>query len=90
MKTMIVHPQFTTAFLAGSGEVEFLRLEVAKPLVGQTVATLTMPGESLVSALVRRGKAMIPATDTRLEAGDLLHLAMLATAIPKLKRLVAH
>jgi trk system potassium uptake protein TrkA len=90
MKTMIVHPQFTTASVAGSGEVEFLKLEVAKPLVGQTVAALTMPGESLVSALVRRGKAMIPATDARLEAGDVLHLAVLTAAIPKLKKLVAH
>ena len=90
MKTMIVHPQFTTAAAAGSGEVEFLKLEVAKPLAGQTVASLTFPGESVVSALVRRGQAMIPSTDTRLEAGDILHMAVLTTAIPKLKKLVAH
>jgi len=89
MKTMIVHPQFITSATAGSGEVEFLKLEVAKPLVGQTVATLTLPGESVVSALVRHGQAMIPALDTRLEVGDVLHLAMLTTAIPKLKKLVA-
>jgi trk system potassium uptake protein TrkA len=90
MKTMIVHPQFTASATAGSGEVEFLKLEVSKPLAGQTVATLTSPGESLVSALVRHGQAMIPATDTRLEDGDVLYLAVTATAIPKLTKLVAH
>jgi trk system potassium uptake protein len=90
MKTMIVHPQFTTSATAGSGEVEFLKLEVAKPLAGQTVAALTSPGESVVSALVRHGQAMIPAIDTRLEVGDILYLAVTTTAIPKLTKLVAH
>jgi len=90
MKTMIAHPRLAKLAACGSGEVEFVTIEVPKALAGRTVQDLTIPGESLVSALVRRGQAMIPASDTRLEAEDELHVAIAVKAVPKLDKLLAH
>lgn len=90
MKTMIAHPQLVILSALGSGEVKFLQAEVAKPLAGRTVQDLTIPGESLVHAMVRRGQAMIPRADTRLEAGDVLHISVAARAVANLERLLTH
>lgn len=90
MKTMIANPKLASLATCGSGEVEFLRCEVPMALAGRTVRDLTLPGESHVGALVRRGQAMIPTTETPLEVGDVLHMAVAVTSIPKLERLLAH
>jgi len=90
MKAMIAHPQLVILSALGSGEVKFLQAEVTKPLVGRTVQDLTIPGESLVHAMVRRGQAMIPRADTRLEAGDVLHISVAVRAVANLERLLTH
>jgi trk system potassium uptake protein TrkA len=90
MKTMISHPRLAKLATCGSGEVEFITIQVPKGLAGRTVQDLTIPGESLVSALVRRGQASIPSADTRLEAEDELHVAVAAKALPKFDKLLAH
>jgi trk system potassium uptake protein TrkA len=90
MKTMISHPRLAKLAACGSGEVEFITIQVPKALAGRTVQDLIIPGESLVSALVRRGQASIPSADTRLEAEDELHVAVAAKALPKFDKLLAH
>ena len=90
MKMMIVHPPLASLSTCGSGEVQFLTVEVPSPLAGRTVQDLTLPGEALVGAVVRRGQAMIASTNTRLEAGDVLHITAAVSAIPKLEKLLAH
>jgi len=89
MKTMISHPRLAKLATCGSGEVEFITIQVPKGLAGRTVQDLIIPGESLVSALVRRGQASIPTADTRLEAEDELHVAVAAKALPKFDKLLA-
>jgi trk system potassium uptake protein TrkA len=89
MKTMISHPRLAKLATCGSGEVEFITIQVPKGLAGRTVQDLIIPGESLVSALVRRGQALIPTADTRLEAEDELHVAVAAKALPKFDKLLA-
>jgi trk system potassium uptake protein TrkA len=89
MKTMISHPRLAKLATCGSGEVEFITIQVPKGLAGRTVQDLIIPGESLVSALVRRGQALIPTADTRLEAEDELHVAVAAKALPKFGKLLA-
>jgi len=89
MKTMISHPRLAKLATCGSGEVEFITIQVPKGLAGRTVQDLIVPGESLVSALVRRGQASIPTADTRLEAEDELHVAVAAKALPKFDKLLA-
>jgi trk system potassium uptake protein len=89
MKTMIANPRLATLATCGSGEVEFLKVEVPRSLAGRIIRDLTLPGEATVGALVRRGQGMIPTLETRLEAGDVLHIAAAVAAIPKLEKLLA-
>jgi trk system potassium uptake protein TrkA len=89
MKTMIVHPPLASLSTCGSGEVQFLTVEVPRALAGRTVQDLTLPGEALVGAVVRRGQAVIATTNTRLEVGDILHITAAVAAIPKLEKLLA-
>lgn len=87
MKAMIAHPQLGILATFGSGEVKLLQVEASKTMAGRTVRDVTLPGESLVGALVRRGQAMIPTADARLEEGDLLHIVAAAAALPRLEKL---
>jgi trk system potassium uptake protein TrkA len=89
MKMMIVHPPLASLSTCGSGEVQFLTVEVPRSLAGRTVQDLTLPGEALVGAVVRRGQAVIATTNTRLEVGDVLHITAAVAAIPKLEKLLA-
>jgi trk system potassium uptake protein TrkA len=90
MKAMIAHPQLVILSALGSGEVKIVEAEVTKPVVGRTLQDLIVPGESMIHAIVRRGQAMIPRADTRLEAGDVLHITVATRAIVNLEKLLAH
>lgn len=88
MKAMIAHPQLVILSALGSGEVKIIEAEVPKPLAGRTVQDLTVPGESMVHVIVRRGQAMIPRADTRLEAWDVLHISVATRAAANVERLL--
>lgn len=88
MKAMIAHPQLVILSALGSGEVKIIEAEVPKPLAGRTVQDLTIPGESMVHVIVRRGQAVIPRADTRLEAGDVLHISVATRAVANVERLL--
>jgi trk system potassium uptake protein TrkA len=90
MRAMLTHPGVGTITTYGSGEVHVLEVEIPNSLVGRPAEDLCAPGESLVGILIRRGKASIPRTDTRLETGDILRIAATAAAIPRLQKLLAH
>jgi len=88
MKTMITTPYLTAVAALGSGEVEFVALEVTQALAGHLVLDLVLPGESMASAVVRRGQAMLPGPEARLELGDQVYLTVAASAVPKLEKLL--
>jgi trk system potassium uptake protein TrkA len=90
MKTMIAHHHLGILATFGSGEVQFIQVEASRPMAGRSVRDVTLPGESLVGTMVRRGQAVIPTAETLLEAGDVLHIVVAATAIPKLEKLFNH
>jgi trk system potassium uptake protein TrkA len=89
MKAMIAHPPLVILSILGSGEVKLVQAEVSKPVAGRTVKELTVPGESVVHAIVRRGQAVIPRPDSRVETGDILHIAITVRAIPNLEKLLS-
>jgi len=89
MRAMISEARLGTAATFGSGEVYGLNVQVPARLAGRPVRDFDLPGEAVAAVLVRRGAACIAAPDTRLEAGDVLHLAALATAVAKLEKLLA-
>ena len=90
MKAMIAHPRLVILSALGSGEVKVIEAEVPKPLAGRMVQDLIVPGESMIHVVVRRGQAMIPRADIRLEAGDVLHITVATRSISNLEKLLAH
>jgi trk system potassium uptake protein TrkA len=90
MKAMIANAGINTLATLGSGEVELVQVEVGRPLAGRSLQELTIPGESVVTAIVRRGQAMVPRPESRVEAGDVLHFSVMARTLPNLEKLFAH
>jgi len=90
MKTMITNPGLTAVATLGNGEVEFVAVEIPKPLAGRPLREISLPGEAVVGALVRRGQAALLPPEARLEAGDLVYLTVAAGAIPKLETMLSH
>lgn len=89
MKTMITTPHLTAVATLGSGEVEFVTVEVAKSFAGRLLQDLALPGESVIGAVVRRGQAMLMAPEARLEVEDQVYLTVAVSAIPKLEKMLS-
>jgi trk system potassium uptake protein len=64
----------------GNGDVDLVEAEVPPLLVGHTVNDVSVPGEITVAAISRGLRSMIPTLGTRFQAGDRLHLVVLATS----------
>ncbi len=73
----------------GGGEVEILQVEVPSMLAGSKVSTLTIPGEAQVVSLTRRGRAFLPSSETILHKEDVMHLAVLATSIERIRSMLS-
>ena len=57
--------------------------------MGRTVRDLAVLGEIQVVAITRGGKTFLPTQGTVFQDGDLLHLAVVASAMERLKALLA-
>jgi len=90
MKTMITNPGLTAVATLGNGEVEFVAVEIPKPLVGRPLQELALSGETVIGAVVRRGQAALLPPEAPLESGDLIYLTVAVGAIPKLEKLLSH
>lgn len=74
----------------GQGEVDLVEAEVPALLVGRTVNELTLPGEIQVAAITRGGRAFLPTHGTKFQAGDVVHLVLLASSADRLKALLGY
>ena len=90
MRAMISQATLGTITTFGSGEVQALNVQIPRHLAGRHVEELNLAGEAKVTILIRRGAAMIPPGDMRLEDGDMLYLVATASAVPRLEKLLAH
>lgn len=72
----------------GRGEVSIVSLDVPSHLVGRSVNQINMPGEAMVIAITRNDRALIPISGTEIQAFDLIHMAVLATAMSRLEELL--
>ena len=68
--------------------VDIVDVETPPALVGRSLASLTVPGEVQPVAVSRGGRCFLPTAETRLQAGDLVHIAVLATSTGRLKALL--
>lgn len=72
----------------GSGEVFMFSVDVTPQLIGRVVKDLTVPNEITVVAVTREGKAFLPTSGSQFNSGDVIHLAVLATAIDRIRDLL--
>jgi len=88
MKELICHADISTQLSLGNGEVEIVEVEVTPHLSGFKSEKINVPGEIMVISITRLGRAFVPVVGTVMNEGDLLHIAVISTAIPQLKRIL--
>jgi len=72
----------------GNGEVGIVETDVPPNLVGRMVNELTVPADTQVVAITRGGKTSIPTLGTIFQEHDLIHLAVAASSMDRLKVLL--
>lgn len=72
----------------GTGEVDLVEVEIPHLLAGRRIEELTAPGEVLPVAVSRAGKTFIPTSGTTMDAGDIVHLAVVATSRGRLESML--
>jgi trk system potassium uptake protein TrkA len=72
----------------GNGEVGIVETDVPLNLVGRMVNELTVPAETQVVAITRGSKTSIPTLGTIFQEHDLIHLAVAASSMDRLKALL--
>lgn len=82
----LLYPTFArSVFSAGNGEIEIYELVVPEVWHGRTLQDLLPAGQCLAVALTRAGKAILPSSEERLEAADILHLSTNLAGIETLR-----
>jgi trk system potassium uptake protein TrkA len=74
-----------TVFSAGNGEVEIYEVAVPESWHSRSLHDLLTEGQCVAVALTRAGRAMLPSSGTRLEAGDVLHVSATLEGIEALQ-----
>ncbi len=69
----------------GHGEVSIVAAEVNYSLAGRSVRDLNVPGEFQVISITRGQRAFIPTAGTEFREGDLIHISVQASSMPRLQ-----
>lgn len=85
---LLTHADLDPVMTFGSGEVSLIALETPPGLVGRAVNNITVPGEVVVAAITRDGKALIPTLGAQFRAGDTIHFVVLASAMERFESLL--
>lgn len=88
VKEMLVHGELHPRMELGNGEVSLVEIGVPPALVGKSVKDITVPGEILVSAVVRQGRAFIHGSGTVFEQGDVIYVMVLSSALATFRRML--
>jgi trk system potassium uptake protein len=88
IRELIMHAEFDPVHAFGNGEVSMYEIEAPDHLVGQQVKNLVIAGEIEVVAITRHNQSFIPLLGTEMNFGDILHLAVMATSMERLKDLL--
>jgi trk system potassium uptake protein TrkA len=78
--------QGKSVFSAGNGEVEVYELHVHEAWSGRRLEDLLPPEGCLPVAVSRAGRAALPRPDTRLQAGDVVHVSATLPGIEALRQ----
>jgi trk system potassium uptake protein TrkA len=85
---LLTHRDLAPVMTFGNGEVALIVVELPITFAGRLVRDLTVPGEINVVAITRGEMALMPTSGTELQARDILHLAVLATAMERVEVLL--
>jgi len=72
----------------GSGEVSLVNIDIPPHLVGRMVKDLTVSSEINIVAITRQGAAFIPTLGSQFKEGDVVHVAIQASALGRFKTLL--
>ena len=82
---MLLDPPLVPVLTAGAGEVEVVDLLVPAQWAGRSMDDLVPAEAGRVSVMTRRGRAMIPEAQARLELGDRLVVSVTQHGLRRLK-----
>jgi trk system potassium uptake protein TrkA len=85
---LVTHSEMDNIYSFGHGEVSLIATEVNYNLAGRTVRDLNIPGEFTVISITREQRAFLPTAGTEFKEGDLLHLAVHASALTRLQNML--
>jgi trk system potassium uptake protein TrkA len=88
IRQILTHTDLDVWNTFGRGEVSIISIDAPQTLVGRTVTQLNVAGEVLVIAITRDDHAILPVSGTEFLDGDLIHLAVAATAMTRLEGLL--
>jgi trk system potassium uptake protein TrkA len=78
--------QGKSVFSAGNGEVEVYELHVPEAWSGRKLQDLLPPEGCLPVAVSRAGRATLPRSDSRLQAGDVVHVSATLAGIEAVRQ----
>lgn len=85
---LITHSELDPVMTFGNGEAKLLSIEASPTLIGRTVRDLTLIGDANVVAVTRNGQAFLPTLGTEFRRGDIIHLAVMASAMDQIETLL--
>ncbi len=88
IRELLIHSDLDPVLTYGSGEVALVSFETPPQLVGRMVRNISVVSEISVVAITRQGRAFIPISGTEFRSGDVIHLAVLASAMDRFKTLI--
>ena len=65
--------------------MEIIEIEVPHRIAGVTYDKINSPGEIMVTAITRLGRAFVPVVGTEIKEGDIMHVTVASVSITKLK-----
>ncbi len=85
---MVTHTDLDVLHKFGRGEVSMIAVDVPYNLSGRTPRDLNIPGEVTVITITRNDRAFIPSSGTEFQEGDIIHMAVLSTAMTRLEQML--
>ncbi len=86
IQELLIDPSFRSIFSAGNGEVEIYEMLIPPAWDGKSLGELLRDNpDCLPAALTRAGRALLPNSETILQAGDLLNVSATFTGIKRLR-----
>ena len=87
ISNLVLFPHMVRDLALGDGEVQLVKASIPPRIAGRTIADLMIPGEVTPFAVVRAGRSFIPASHEQLNEGDIIEVAVLASAMDKFQQM---